>query len=58
VLENNDFGVYVEQEPYIRELLDAYVSSKFKIVLELLDKFSVRDFIHSTHLPEVLTWIP
>lgn len=36
------FGVYIEQEPYIRDLLDAYMSSKFKTVLELLEKFSVR----------------
>jgi COP9 signalosome complex subunit 1 len=42
LLENNDFGVYVEQEPYVRELIDAYMGSKFKTVLELLDKFSVR----------------
>jgi hypothetical protein len=42
VLENNDFGVYIEQEPYVRELLDAYMASKFKAVLALLDKYSVR----------------
>jgi COP9 signalosome complex subunit 1 len=42
VLDNNDFGVYIEQEPYVRELIDAYMTSKFKVVLELLEKFSVR----------------
>jgi COP9 signalosome complex subunit 1 len=42
VLDNNDFGVYIEQEPYVRELIDAYMNSKFKTVLELIEKFSVR----------------
>lgn len=41
VLDNDTFGVYIEQEPYVRELLDAYMASKFKTVLELLEKFSV-----------------
>jgi COP9 signalosome complex subunit 1 len=49
VLENNDFGVYIEQEPYVRELLDAYMASKFKAVLALLDKYSVR-------APPLLVW--
>jgi hypothetical protein len=41
VLENATFGVYIEQEPYVREMIDAYMSSKFKTVLELLERYSV-----------------
>jgi len=41
LLENTVFGLYIEQEPYIRELLEAYISSNFKTVLELLSKYSV-----------------
>ena len=41
VVDNATFGVYVEQEPYVRELVDAYMSSKFKIVLEILERFLV-----------------
>jgi COP9 signalosome complex subunit 1 len=44
VLDNDGFGVYIEQEPYVRDLLDAYMASRFKQVLELLEKFSVRAF--------------
>lgn len=42
VLENSVFGVYIEQEPYIRELIEAYMGSNFKSVLELLSRYSVR----------------
>jgi COP9 signalosome complex subunit 1 len=42
ILENSTFGVYVEQEPYVRELVEAYLSSNFKTVLELLNRYSVR----------------
>lgn len=42
LLENDHFGVYIEQEPYVRELIDAYMGSRFKTVLEILDRFSVR----------------
>jgi COP9 signalosome complex subunit 1 len=41
VLDNDHFGVYIEQEPYIRDLIDAYMGSKFSRVLELLERFSV-----------------
>jgi COP9 signalosome complex subunit 1 len=41
VLENDNFGVYIEQEPYVRDLLDAYMGAKFSRVLELLERFSV-----------------
>ncbi|KAJ7829446.1 26S proteasome subunit RPN7-domain-containing protein [Mycena olivaceomarginata] len=42
ILENSTFGVYVEQEPYVRELVEAYLSSNFKTVLELLNRYSAR----------------
>ena len=35
------FGAYVEQEPYVRELIEAYMASKFKVVLEVLGRYSV-----------------
>ncbi|KAH8112809.1 26S proteasome subunit RPN7-domain-containing protein [Phellopilus nigrolimitatus] len=42
LLQNEVFTIYLEQEPYVRELVTAYMSSKFKIVLELLEKYSAR----------------
>ena len=42
LLESETFTVYLEQEPYVRELVNAYIASKFKDVLELLEKYSVR----------------
>ncbi|KAF8179896.1 26S proteasome subunit RPN7-domain-containing protein, partial [Pholiota molesta] len=44
ILENSVFGAYVEQEPYIRELIEAYMNSNFKTVLELLSRYSTRHF--------------
>ena len=41
ILENSVFGAYVEQEPYVRELIEAYMASKFKVVLEVLGRYSV-----------------
>lgn len=41
VLENDVFSAYIEQESYIREMLEAYMSSRFKTVLEILDRNSV-----------------
>ena len=41
LLQSDTFSIYLEHEPYVRELLSAYMSSKFKIVLELLEKYSV-----------------
>lgn len=35
------FAYYLEQEQYVRELVDAYVGSKFKTVLLLLERHSV-----------------
>lgn len=42
LLENEVFAIYLEHEPYVRELVNAYMASKFKGVLELLEKYSVR----------------
>lgn len=44
LLDNDTFGVFVEQEPYVRELVEAYMASKFKAVLEILERYSVRCF--------------
>ena len=41
VLENDTFGLYIEQEPYVRELLEAYMNNRFKTVLETLERYSV-----------------
>lgn len=41
LVESTSFGVYIEQEPYIRELIDAYMSSNFKTVLQILERYSV-----------------
>ncbi|KAH8827133.1 26S proteasome subunit RPN7-domain-containing protein [Flagelloscypha sp. PMI_526] len=45
LLENPDFGIYVESEPYVRDLVSAYMSSNFKTTLELLDRFSTRHYL-------------
>ncbi|KAI0701936.1 G protein pathway suppressor 1 [Cytidiella melzeri] len=42
ILDNDNFTLYIEQEPYVRELVEAYMSSKFKTVLEILEKHSTR----------------
>ena len=41
VLENDTFGLYIEQEPYVLELLEAYMNNRFKTVLETLERYSV-----------------
>ncbi|KAG6821697.1 hypothetical protein H0H92_001347, partial [Tricholoma furcatifolium] len=38
--DNAVFGAYIEQEPYVRELIEAYMSSNFKTVLEILERYS------------------
>ncbi|KAF5366148.1 hypothetical protein D9757_010959 [Collybiopsis confluens] len=42
VLENLSFGVYIEQEPHVREMIEAYMASNFKGVLETLSKYHTR----------------
>ncbi len=51
VLDNPSFGVYIEQEPYLRELIEAYMASKFQTVLDLLSRYSVRSFSLVLHSP-------
>ncbi|KAI5121928.1 hypothetical protein M0805_000257 [Coniferiporia weirii] len=60
LLENDVFSIYLEQEPYVRELVNAYMSSRFKTVLELLDKYSPRHYldIHlSSHIHDLTNLI-
>ncbi|TFK28247.1 G protein pathway suppressor 1 [Coprinopsis marcescibilis] len=45
LLESSTFSLYMEQEPYIRELIQAYLNSNFKTVLELLSKYSTRHYV-------------
>lgn len=42
LLQNDAFAIYLEHEPYIRNLVTAYMGSKFKNVLDLLEKYLVR----------------
>ncbi|KAJ7507157.1 26S proteasome subunit RPN7-domain-containing protein [Mycena galericulata] len=60
ILENSTFGVYVEQEPYVRELVESYLSSNFKTVLELLNRYSSRhslDLYLAPHVGELTNMI-
>ncbi|KAJ7628348.1 26S proteasome subunit RPN7-domain-containing protein [Roridomyces roridus] len=54
ILENSTFGVYVEQEPYVRELVEAYLGSNFKTVLELLNRYSSRHALDIYLAPHVV----
>ncbi|KAI0649873.1 G protein pathway suppressor 1 [Trametes meyenii] len=44
ILDNDIFGMYIEQEPYVRELLESYMNNRFKNVLEILEKYSTRHY--------------
>ncbi|KAI0922627.1 hypothetical protein AcV5_009551 [Taiwanofungus camphoratus] len=60
VLENDTFGVYIEQEPYIRELIESYMNNRFKRVLEILDQYSTRHLIDihlSSHVTNITNLI-
>lgn len=41
VQESETFSAYIEQEPYVRELIEAYLGSNFKTVLDVLARYSV-----------------
>ena len=41
ILDNDNFGVYIEQEPYVRDLLESYMGNRFKLMLETLERYSV-----------------
>ncbi|TFK32720.1 26S proteasome subunit RPN7-domain-containing protein [Crucibulum laeve] len=53
VLENSIFGMYIEQEPYVRELIEAYMNSNFKTALELLSRYSTRHTVDIHLAPHV-----
>ncbi|KIK68408.1 hypothetical protein GYMLUDRAFT_35823 [Collybiopsis luxurians FD-317 M1] len=55
VLENLSFGVYIEQEPHVREMIEAYMASNFKGVLETLSKYHTRHSIDIHLLPHLTT---
>lgn len=41
LIQSETFTMYLEQEPYVRELVEAYLANKFKVVLDLLERYSV-----------------
>ena len=60
MVESATFAYYLEQDPNIREILDAYMSSKFKTVLDLLERYSSRHYVDlhlSIHVKELATRI-
>ncbi|KAH0578571.1 hypothetical protein H2248_003718 [Termitomyces sp. 'cryptogamus'] len=60
LLHNAVFNVYIEQEPYMRELIEAYMGSNFKTVLELLNRYSTRHLIDihlAPHINELIDQI-
>jgi COP9 signalosome complex subunit 1 len=44
LLRNPVFSAYIEQEPYVRDVIQAYMSSDFKTTLDILSRYSVRFF--------------
>ncbi|KAI0772937.1 G protein pathway suppressor 1 [Trametes elegans] len=60
ILDNDIFGMYIEQEPYVRELLESYMNNRFKNVLDLLERYSTRHYIdihlfhHVTKLTDLI----
>ncbi|KAH9832148.1 PCI-domain-containing protein, partial [Rhodofomes roseus] len=60
ILDNDNFGVYIEQEPYVRELLESYMGNRFKLMLEILDRHSTRhtlDLHLSSHMANLTNQI-
>ncbi|KIK22558.1 hypothetical protein PISMIDRAFT_102310 [Pisolithus microcarpus 441] len=56
LVDNPTFATYIEQEPYVRELVQAYMTSDFKTVLDILSRYSIRhntDIHLSAHIPEL-----
>ncbi|EJD01854.1 uncharacterized protein FOMMEDRAFT_87024 [Fomitiporia mediterranea MF3/22] len=45
LLDSETFANYLEYEPYVRELVNAYMGSKFRNVLELLERYSARHYL-------------
>lgn len=46
LLRNPVFSAYIEQEPYVRDVIQAYMSSDFKTTLEILSRYSVRSLLY------------
>jgi len=42
ILQNSDFKQYLEQEPTMREIIEAFYNSNYKICLETLDRIKVK----------------
>jgi len=58
--ESDTFSYFLEQEPYTRELLSAYMNNKFKTVLDILEKQSARHLLDvhlSRHVPPLMNEI-
>ncbi|KAH7911481.1 26S proteasome subunit RPN7-domain-containing protein, partial [Hygrophoropsis aurantiaca] len=53
LLGNPIFSAYIEQEPYVRELIQSYMSSNFKTVLDLLSRYSTRHYADIHLAPHV-----
>lgn len=45
LLENESFSIYIEHEPHVREIVEAYMASKFSTVLDLLERHSTRHVV-------------
>ncbi|KAH9929081.1 PCI-domain-containing protein [Epithele typhae] len=60
ILDNDNFGLYIEQEPYVRELIEAYLTNRFKTMLDLLERYSTRHYadVHlCAHVPALANLI-
>ncbi|KAG8827964.1 hypothetical protein FRC17_007649 [Serendipita sp. 399] len=57
LLESETFSYYLEQEPYMRDIIDAYLASKFRTVLSLLERNSARHLLDNLLSPHVKTLV-
>lgn len=55
VMENSKFRGFLEHEPYVRELLEAFSSAQFKKVGEILDDHQARHLLDPYLAPHVQT---
>ncbi|EST08794.1 Proteasome component (PCI) domain protein [Kalmanozyma brasiliensis GHG001] len=55
VMENSKFRGFLEYEPYVRELLEAFSSAQFKKVEEILDEHQARHLLDPYLAPHVQT---
>ncbi|KAG8741805.1 hypothetical protein FRC10_002404 [Ceratobasidium sp. 414] len=53
VVESDTFTYFIEHEPYIREIIDAYTTNNFKVVLDLLDRHWARHALDIVLAPHV-----